>query len=53
MNMIVLDRKPIFDAVRHLLSRAFTAPEVVMLDHAIDIASDQCASAARSAVRTL
>ncbi len=44
MNMIVLDRKPIFDAVRRLIARPFTAVEVAMLDRAIDIALQSPAS---------
>jgi hypothetical protein len=38
MNMITLDRKPIFDAVRCLLGRAFRQEEVKRLDRAIDLA---------------
>jgi hypothetical protein len=38
MNVIALDRKPIFDAVRRLLGRAFRQEEVEWLDRAIDLA---------------
>lgn len=38
MNSFSLNRKPIFDAVRRLLERGFTQPEVEMLDRAIDLA---------------
>jgi len=36
MNIIVLNRKPIFDAVRHLLGRGFSRAEVDAIDRAID-----------------
>jgi hypothetical protein len=38
MNNAVLNRKPIFDAVRRLLGRAFAQDEVELLDRAIDLA---------------
>jgi hypothetical protein len=38
MNKAVLNRKPIFDAVRRLLGRAITQEEVERLDRAIDLA---------------
>lgn len=38
MNIVALNRKPIFDAVRGLLGRAFTQDEVDALDRAIDSA---------------
>jgi len=39
-NIIDLNRKPIFDAVRRLLGRAFTQAEVDAMDRAIDSALD-------------
>ncbi|GGB96189.1 hypothetical protein GCM10011494_13350 [Novosphingobium endophyticum] len=41
-----MNRKPIFDAVRGLLGRAFTRDEVARLDAAIDLALDQNVRAA-------
>ncbi|MCB2047865.1 MAG: hypothetical protein KDE32_06505 [Novosphingobium sp.] len=40
MNMIVFNRKPVFDAVRHLIGRGFTRSEVELLDRAIDLGLD-------------
>lgn len=36
MNVVVLDRKPIFDEVRRLIGRGFTSGEVSRIDLAID-----------------
>lgn len=36
MNIIVFNRKPVFDVVRQLLGRGFTQAEVDLLDRAID-----------------
>lgn len=36
MSKSVLNRKPIFDAIRHILGRGFSRSEVAAIDHAID-----------------
>lgn len=45
MNSVIINRKPIFDAVRRLIGRGFTQAEVELLDRAIDLALDGRAEA--------
>lgn len=52
-NILQLNRKPIFDAVRHLVGRSFSQGEVDLLDRAIDLALGACGQASSHALGNL